>query len=305
MVSSTFISIGLHVSVIIIAYFGMPNLKIKEPIEQPIDIVEDTPISSQTSLKLGSVKEKETIDKKVQVKEKKIKKSVPPPPPAPSKEIVDKKNNELKKQKDLKEIAEIIKKKPNLNIKKKKDVPKVVNKPKKIKNLIAPKAVLKPEKIKKKQKENLAKGLLNTLAEAKIKNDEVKKEKSKKDDILKKIKKLAGNSNRRVKETALNFSQTDIDRISNHVRKFFNVSYAASEVNNVIPLKIITNLDGTVQSVSIIEKSKYINNKFYRAAADAARRAVLDSSPLPLPKGKEKLFTNIVFDFNTSFIKSY
>ena len=83
----------------------MPSLKIKEPIEQPIDIVEDTPISSQTSLKLGSVKEKkETIDKKVQVKEKKIKKSVPPPPPAPSKEIVDKKNNELKKQKDLKEL---------------------------------------------------------------------------------------------------------------------------------------------------------------------------------------------------------
>ena len=306
MVSSTFISIGLHVSIIIIAYFGMPSLKIKEPIEQPIDIVEDTPISSQTSLKLGSVKEKkETVDKKVQVKEKKIKKSVPPPPPAPSKEIVDKKNNELKKQKDLKEIAEIIKKKPNLNIKKKKDVPKVVNKPKKIKNLTTPKAILKPEKIKNKQKENLAKGLLNTLAEAKIKNDEVKKEKSKKEDILKKIKKLAGNSNRRVKETALNFSQTDIDRISNHVRKFFNVSYAASEVNNVIPLKIITNLDGTVQSVSIIEKSKYINNKFYRAAADAARRAVLDSSPLPLPKGKEKLFTNIVFDFNTSFIKSY
>ena len=54
MVSSTFISIGLHVSIIIIAYFGMPSLKIREPIEQPIDIVEDTPISSQTSLKLGS-----------------------------------------------------------------------------------------------------------------------------------------------------------------------------------------------------------------------------------------------------------
>ena len=31
-----------------------------------------------------------------------------------------------------------------------------------------------------------------------------------------------------------------------------------------------------------------MKNKFYRAAADAARRAVLDSSPLPLPKGKEK-----------------
>jgi hypothetical protein len=302
MVSSTFISIGLHISVIIIAYFGMPSLKIKEPIEQPIDIVEDTPISSQTSLKLGSVKEKKEInDKKPEVKEKKIKKSVPPPPPAPSKEIIDKKNKELKKQKDLKEIAEIIKKKPKLKIKKKKDIPKVVKKPKKI----TPKAIVKPEKIKNKQKENLAKGLLNTLAEAKIKNDEVKKEKSKKNDILKKIKKLAGNSNRRVKETALIPSQTDYDRIKNHVSKFFKMSYAAIEVTKIIPLKIITDLDGTVISVNIIEKSKYLNDKIYRATADAARRAVLDSSPLPLPKGKEKLFRNIEFSFDTSQINSY
>src|SRR5210317_1540758 len=275
MVSSTFISIGLHVSIIIIAYFGMPSLKIREPIEQPIDIVEDTPISSQTSLKLGSVKErKETDDKKVEVKEKKIKKSVPPPPPVPSREIIDKKNNELKKQKNLKEIEEIIKKKTKL-------------------------------KIKNKKKENLTKGLLKTLAEAKIKNDEVKKEKSKKEDILKTIKKLAGNSNRRVKETSLSYSQTDIDRIRSHVSKFFNMSYAALEVNKIIPLKIITDLDGTVKSVNIIEKSKYLKDKFYRATADAARRAVLDSSPLPLPKGKEKLFRNIVFDFDTSRINSY
>ena len=146
---------------------------------------------------------------------------------------------------------------------------------------------------------------MNTLAEAKIKNNEVKKEKANKEDLLKKIKKMAGNSNRQVKQNSLSYSQTDIDRISNHVRKFFNVSYAALEVNNIITLKIITNLDGTVKSVTIIEKSKYLKDKFYRATADAARRAVLDSSPLPLPKGKEKLFTNMVFDFDTSFIKSY
>ena len=304
MVSSTFISICLHISFIIIAYFGMPILKVKVPIEQPIDIVDDTPISSQTSLKLGTTKVKKENDKKIEVKEKKIRKATPPPPPVPSKKLVDKKNNELKKQKDLNEIAEIIKKKPKLKIEKKKEIPKVVSKPRILKQT-TPKVVVKPEKIKNKQKENFAKGLLNTLAEAKIKNNEVKKEKANKEDLLNKIKKMAGNSNRQVKKTSLNFSQTDIDRISNHVRKFFNVSYAASEVNNIITLKIITNLDGTVQSVTIIEKSKYMRNKFYRAAADAARRAVLDSSPLPLPKGKEKLFTDMIFDFNTSFIKSY
>merc|ERR1711998_331413 len=146
MVSSTFISIGFHISFIIIAYFGMPILKVKEPIEQPIDIVDDTPISSQTSLKLGTTKVKKENNKKIEVKEKKIKKTVPPPPPVPSKKLVDKKNNELKKQKNLNEIAEIIKKKPKLKIEKKKEIPKVVSKPKILKKQTAPKAVVKPEK---------------------------------------------------------------------------------------------------------------------------------------------------------------
>ena len=306
MVGSTFISISLHISFIIIAYFGMPSLKIKEPIEQPIDIVDDTPISSQTSLKLGTITVKKENDKKIEeVKEKKIRKTIPPPPPAPSKELIDKKNNELKKQKEINEIAEIIKKKPKLKIEKKKEIPKVVSKPKTLKKQTTPKVVVKPQKIKNKQKENFAKGLLNTLAEAKIKNNDVKKEKANKEDLLKKIKKMAGNSNRQVKQNSLSYSQTDIDRIRSHVGKFFNMSYAALEVNKTIPLKIITDLDGTVRSVKIIEKSKYLKDKFYRATADAARRAVLDSSPLPLPKGKEKLFRNIEFNFDTSRINSY
>ena len=59
MFKSTFISIGLHVFFIIFAYYGLPSFKIKEPIESPIDIVEDTPISSKTSLKLGETKVKD------------------------------------------------------------------------------------------------------------------------------------------------------------------------------------------------------------------------------------------------------
>ena len=306
MVSSTFISICLHISFIIIAYFGMPILKVKVPIEQPIDIVDDTPISSQTSLKFGTIRDKKENDKKKQeVKEKKIKKTVPPPPPAPSKELAEKKNNELKKQKDLKELAEIIQKKPKLKIEKKKEIPKVVSKPKILKKQTTPKVVVKPEQIKNKQKENFAKGLLNTLAEAKIKNNEVKKQKANKEDLLNKIKKVAGNSNRQVTKPTLTATQTDIDRIRSHVSKFFNMPFAATEVKKVVPFKIITKKDGTVVSVNIIEKSKYLKDKFYRATADAARRAILESSPLPLPRGKEKLFANILFDFDMSQINSY
>ena len=293
MFKSTFISIGLHVFFIILAYYGLPSLKIKEPIESPIDIVEDTPISSKTSLKLGETKVKEVKEIKKVIKKEKVKKT-PPPPPAPSKKMVEKKNAELKKKKEIREIAELIKKKPKL-------------KKKKVKKVLPPKVEKKPEKIKNKQKENLAKGILNTLTKPKKKVENSKKvdKEHNNTEILKKIKKIAGNSNRQVQQTEIKLSVTDINKIQNHVTKYWNVSYAASEVKMVITLKISTNVDGSIKSVKIYDKNLYQKDKFYRATADTARRAVLDSSPLPLPKGKEKKFENFLFDFDTSFISNY
>ena len=293
MFKSTFISIGLHVFFIIFAYYGLPSFKIKEPIESPIDIVEDTPISSKTSLKLGETKVKEVKEIKKVIKKEKVKKT-PPPPPAPSKKMVEKKNAELKKKKEIREIAELIKKKPKL-------------KKKKVKKVLPPKVEKKPEKIKNKQKENLAKGILNTLTKPKKKVENSKKVEKERNntEILKKIKKIAGNSNRQVQQTEIKLSVTDINKIQNHVTKYWNVSYAASEVKMVITLKISTNVDGSIKSVKIYDKNLYQKDKFYRATADTARRAVLDSSPLPLPKGKEKKFENFLFDFDTSFISNY
>lgn len=293
MFKSTFISIGLHVFFVIFAYYGLPSFKIKEPIESPIDIVEDTPISSKTSLKLGETKVKEVKEIKKVIKKEKVKKT-PPPPPAPSKKMVEKKNAELKKKKEIREIAELIKKKPKL-------------KKKKVKKVSPPKVEKKPEKIKNKQKENLAKGILNTLTKPKKKVENSKKVEKEHNntEILKKIKKIAGNSNRQVQQTKIKLSVTDINKIQNHVTKYWNVSYAASEVKMVITLKISTNVDGSIKSVKIYDKNLYQKDKFYRATADTARRAVLDSSPLPLPKGKEKKFENFLFDFDTSFISNY
>ena len=293
MFKSTFISIGLHVFFIIFAYYGLPSFKIKEPIESPIDIVEDTPISSKTSLKLGETKVKEVKEIKKVIKKEKVKKT-PPPPPAPSKKMVEKKNAELKKKKEIREIAELIKKKPKL-------------KKKKVEKVLPPKVEKKPEKIKNKQKENLAKGILNTLTKPKKKVENSKKVEKEHNntEILKKIKKIAGNSNRQVQQTEIKLSVTDINKIQNHVTKYWNVSYAASEVKMVITLKISTNVDGSIKSVKIYDKNLYQKDKFYRATADTARRAVLDSSPLPLPKGKEKKFENFLFDFDTSFISNY
>ena len=293
MFRSTFISLALHSFLLTLAYFGLPALKTNEPIELPIDIVEDTPISSKTSLKLGEAKEKKitNINKKIE-KEEKIKKN-PSTPPVPSKKVLEKKNLALKKEKEIREIATLIKKKPKIEMEKK-------NK------LEPPKIIKKPEKIKNKQKVNLAKGILKTLTKQQVKQEKIKKEKRNiNKDVLNKIKTIAGNSRRQVQQTEIKLSQTDINRIQMHVTKYFNLSYSATEVKIIIPLKISANTDGTIKSARIVDRSSYEKNKFYRAAADAARRAVLDSSPLPLPKGKEKKFQNFIFDFNTSFINDY
>ncbi len=295
MIRSTFISLGLHSFILTLAYFGLPAFKTKEPVELPIDIVDETPISSKTSLKLGDQKHKKNTEIKKKIdKQDKFKKKPAPPPPASSKRIVEKKNLVSKKEKEIREIATLIKKKPKIEIEKKN-------------NSKLPKIVKKPEKIKNKQKENLAKGILKTLTRPEVKKEEnLKKDrKNSNKDVLDKIKKIAGNSNRQVKETAINLSQTDINRIQNHVRKFFVVSYAASEININIMLRISTNTNGVVKEVKIVDETSYNKSKFYRATADAARRAVLDSSPLPLPKGKEKLFSNIEFVFSTSWINKY
>ena len=286
-------SFGLHSFLLTLAYFGLPAIKNKEPIELPIDIVEDTPISSKSSLKLGEqkIKKIKTLNKKTEKKE--IIKKKPAPPPVPTKKQVEKKRLALKKDKEIKKIATLIKKKPKIEItkKKKSDPPKIVK---------------KPEKIKKTQKENLAKGILKTLTKPQVQKEKIKKDKKNSNkDVLNKIKAIAGNSRRQVQQTEIKLSQTDINRIQMHVTKYFNLSYSATEVKIIIPLKISANTDGTIKSAKILESSIYEKDKFYRAAADAARRAVLDSSPLPLPKGKEKKFQNFIFDFNTSFINDY
>ena len=294
MIRSTFISFGLHSFLLTLAYFGLPALKTKEPIELPIDIVEDTPISSKTSLKLGDTKEKKIkqINKKIE-KQEKIKKNSPPPPPIPTKKEVEKKELALKKDKEIKKIATLIKKKPKTEIKK-----QIKSNP--------PKILKKPEKIKNKQKENLAKGILKTLTKPQVQQGNIKKDKRNSNkEVLNRIKTIAGNSRRQVQQTEIKLSQTDINRIQMHVTKYFNLSYSATEVKIIIPLKISANTDGTIKSARILDRSSYEKDKFYRAAADAARRAVLDSSPLPLPKGKEKKFQNFIFDFNTSFINDY
>ncbi|MDA7545547.1 hypothetical protein N8870_01775 [Alphaproteobacteria bacterium] len=291
MVKSTFISIGLHVFFILVAYYGLPSFKVKEPFEQPIDIVEDTLVGAKTVLKLGNPNKEVKKIKKDIVQEDKVKKTPPPPPPLPSKKIIDKKNIELKKKKKLKEIAELIKKKPKSKIEKNKKVS-------------VPKVKTKPKEIKKKQNKILAKGILKTLTKPQpiINKDKINKSQNNNKNVLNKLKQIVGNTSKRSLETEAKLTQTEIDKLRNYISKCWDTSIGASEVKIIIPLKISANMDGSVNSVEIDDQYRYVKDTFYRATADSARRAVLDCSPLPLPKNKASQFKSFFFDFDTSFI---
>ena len=294
MVKSTFISIGLHVFFILVAYYGLPSFKVKEPLEQPIDIVEDTLVGAKTVLKLGNPNKEVKKIKKDIVQEDKVKKTPPPPPPLPSKKIIDKKNIELKKKKKLKEMAELIKKKPKSKIEKNKKVS-------------VPKVKTKPKEIKKKQNKILAKGILKTLTKPQpiINKDKINKSQNNNKNVLNKLKQIVGNTSKRSLETEAKLTQTEIDKLRNYISKCWDTSIGASEVKIIIPLKISANMDGSVNSVEIDDQSRYVKDTFYRATADSARRAVLDCSPLPLPKNKASQFKSFFFDFDTSFIYRY
>ena len=289
MIKATFLSIGFHVFFILIAYYGLPSIKAKEIIEQPIDIVEDTPVSSKTSLKLGNKKTKKVKKVAKNIERKISKKSiVPPPPPKPKDKVLERRKEVIKKLKETKKIAQLIKKKPVLKIKKS--------------NVVKPPKIRKKQKpITQRQNAQLAKGILNTLTKPQPISE---KEKNKKNiqKLKSKILQVVGNSNKRVAETSVQLSQTDIDRLKNHISKCWDMPIGASEVKTIIPLKISANADGTINSVDFVDSSLYAKNTFYRATADSARRAVLDCSPLPIPKHKSELFRNLILDFDTSFI---
>ena len=156
------------------------------------------------------------------------------------------------------------------------------------------KPLKRPEKkIKSNNRSSSSQAILRNLAEANLINN--------KKDIINQIKESLKNQN--LNETLeKKATATEIAILRNHVRQCWNAPYSANELNKIINLKIFTNPDGSVLNVEILDVAFYKKDPIYRAAADSARRAVKDCSPLPLPKNKYDLFKIFTFNFDTSFI---
>ena len=274
MALSYLLSIGLHLTIFLFFYYGLPFSKIKDRSDATIPVIfeEELEISSKTNLKKKEVLVKS--QKKKQINNT-IKNSPKPKPKKITSEKIDKNTEKLP-------LKPIIKPKQ----KTKKTVEKNIDK----------KPFKRPaNKIKRKNRSSSSQAILRNLAEA----NEINQKK----DIVNQIKESLKNQNQNLNVTEeKKATATEIDILRNHVKQCWNAPYSANELNKIINLKIFTNPDGSVVNVEIMDVAFYKKDPVYRAAADSARRAVKDCSPLPLPKNKYNLFKIFTFNFDTSFI---
>jgi hypothetical protein len=67
-----------------------------------------------------------------------------------------------------------------------------------------------------------------------------------------------------------------------------------------VSLLIFVDPQGNVSRVTVINETRMAVDRFFRSAAEAARRAVLKCAPLDLPADKYDIWKQIKFNFDPS-----
>ncbi len=93
--------------------------------------------------------------------------------------------------------------------------------------------------------------------------------------------------------------------LNNGIRKCWNVDAGGKNAHTQkVELEVFVNRDKTVYKVQFVEIIRYNTDSHYRAAADAARRALLNRNcwPLNLPDDRYDLWKHFIYDFDPSAI---
>jgi outer membrane biosynthesis protein TonB len=91
------------------------------------------------------------------------------------------------------------------------------------------------------------------------------------------------------------------DALRRQIEQCWNPPIGARDAQNlVVEVTITVNPDRTVQTAEVVDKSRMASDPYFRAAAEAAIRAVYNPrcSPLELPEGKYEQWKTIDFNFD-------
>ena len=303
---SLIISVGLHVSVAVLAWIGLPSIKRNLPDEQPIVVMEMVQSVPTTNL---TQDDKPNTAKKEQ-KAAKSKKPPPPPPPAPPRAKPPAPKPVAKpapKAPDPK--AEILPQKITPKLKPKPAIaqppapPK--SKPKTTATLKAPKRLpqsppkrinkLARQKVLQKQREDALSGVMQNLAKAKAVSEDAEKKRREKErqeaaeTLTSNLTAAAGNALRAPEKPVVGpLGLSEIAMVEQHVSKFWSPPAGLANTEGLI-VDIILSIDAN-GVVVLAEVEGTLFNKRQRIMIEEAVRTIYKASPLPLPSEKSELW---------------
>ena len=314
---SFYISIGLHIGVVLLAIVGLPSLNQPLPEDQPLVTLEMVQTVPTTNLDKGD----EVNTAKEEQQAAKRKQPAPPlPPPKPALSAPDTPSKSTLRAPDP--TAEIIpekpKKKPQLTEAQPPAPPK--SKPQ---NSSAKKMPMKlpkapPKRANKMAQQNeLAKkrtdvltGVMQNLAKAKAANEDAEQKRREQErkvaaeKLNNSLSAVAGDLLKAPEKPVIGpLGLSDIDRLRAHLSKCWDPPIGAAGSDTLI-VDIIVSLDrgGRVLSAKVDNKIRFNADRIFRVAAEEAIRATRECSPLPLPPEKYDQWKSFVFVFDPRFL---
>jgi outer membrane biosynthesis protein TonB len=133
--------------------------------------------------------------------------------------------------------------------------------------------------------------------------DEEDVESQEEDDAEVKLADRAGQAlNTRPKNTSLTGISV-ADKLRNHIAEHWSPPPGAAGADALIVDIIVSlNAQAEVQKVAIVDKARFRSDDTFKAAANAARRAIFDASPLPLPLDQYEQWKELQIKFDPRFI---
>ncbi|MBT7512164.1 MAG: energy transducer TonB [Rhodospirillaceae bacterium] len=302
------VSVLFHATVATVAYVGIPYLK-PEPaiIETPIyvDVVNITEVSNPPPPEPVTKPEPEKAEEPPPPPEP-PKVEAPSPPPEPEPVVEAPPEPEPEPEPAPKEEIAALPPEPE---------PELVPEPEpKIEPVAEPKVELKPEPKPKlsgvrpprkpKPPDTFA-SVLKTLEDLKkkapAKNPPPEAPKEQKPSFEKSIADALRSRPTKRHNRAQPLSMSEIDAVRHQIQRCWNVPAGAKDAENmVIEVAVIMNRDGTVREARVVDANRMRGDAFFRTAAEAARRAVLNPkcNKLKLPAGKFDQWQQMTLNFN-------
>jgi hypothetical protein len=314
---SFYISIGLHLGVVLLAIVGLPSLNRPLPEDQPLVTLEMVQTVPTTNVNEGgevnTAKEEQQAAKRKQP-------APPPPPPKPAPSAPDAPSKPTPRAPDP--TAEIIPEKPQNKPKLAEAQPPAPPKSKPQQSAAEKMPTKLPQAPPKRankmaQQNELAKkrtdaltGVMQNLAKAKAVNEDAEKKRREQerkiaaDKLNDSVSAAAGDVLKAPEKPVIGpLGLSDIDRLRAHLSKCWDPPIGAAGSDTLI-VDIIVSLDrdGRVLSAKVDNKLRFNTDRIFKVAAEEAIRATRECSPLPLPPEKYEQWKSFVFVFDPRFL---